>query len=90
MNNESYDSNTKTLISNPEEKAKPQRGKTRNNRRKQLNTKQQNQTKRLQESANHPQKTNEAYDKQTSQPTAPKAQTQYEHPAYEHEQTNEA
>jgi hypothetical protein len=79
----------KTLSPTPKKRQNPQE-EPRNNRRKQLNTKQQNQTKRLQESANHPQKTNEAYDKQTSQSTVPKAQTQYEHPAYEHEQTNEA
>jgi hypothetical protein len=40
--------------------------------------------KTLQESANHPQKTNESYDNQTTQPTASKEQTQYENPTYEH------
>jgi len=39
-----------------------------------------------QESTNHPQKTNDAYGKQTTEPNASKEQTQYDNLAYEHEQ----
>ena len=44
----------------------------------------------LQESANHPQNPNDAYENQTTQPNAEQEQTQYDNPAYEHEQTNES
>jgi hypothetical protein len=38
---------------------------------------------------NHPQKPNDAYENQTTQPNDAEEQTQYDNPAYEHEQTNE-
>jgi len=44
----------------------------------------------LQESANHPHKTNESYDNQTTQPNASKEQTQCESLVYDTEQTNVA
>jgi hypothetical protein len=53
------------------------------------NTNKNNNTFRtLQESANHPQKTNDAYDNQTTQPNASKEQTQYKTPAYDYKHTN--
>jgi len=49
--------------------------------------KQKIEIKTLQESANHQQKTNDAYENQTTQLNASLEQTQYENPAYTYEHT---